>query len=202
MLANEIKSTTDCDYRNERDFVCCSSQDMMFQIAQLCRKKARLDRSKILIRVLQGGDRCKQLKYFDLAKTRIREAHPDLYDLLSFEILINDQIKANRWGPEETVNWLLDSDIHFILTHVHQGLMMLPNREVWNQHNIENHFWRLKCHRGFPNGIHLKCRIFLQDKWGYLVAVKDRVLPTLKVPLAVDLDDPIIIEAITKYVCI
>ena len=25
MLANEIKSTTDCDYHNERDFVCCSS---------------------------------------------------------------------------------------------------------------------------------------------------------------------------------
>ena len=84
---------------------------------------ARADSYSCLGQVVQGGADCHQLEYFTLARKNISDAHRDLYDLLSFEILNNDQRKANRWGPEETVNWLLDSDIHFVLTHVHQGLM-------------------------------------------------------------------------------
>lgn len=197
MSFNDIKSTTDCDYQNERDFICCFSEDFVFQLAQSCTKKQRLDK-KISIKVLVGGRRGHQDSYLTLAKDHIRYHHRQLWDLLFFEELNNDQIKTNSWGPEETVNWLIDSDIHLVMTHVHQGLTGLPNQDKWNIYNIENHFWRLKCHRGFPNDIYLKCRVFLQDKWSYLLAVKDRVLPTLKVPLKLNLFDIPAVEAITK----
>ena len=29
--------------------------------------------------------------------------------------------KCNNWSPADLVNWLLDCDCHFILTHIHQG---------------------------------------------------------------------------------
>lgn len=198
MSANKIKSSTDCDYDNERDWVNCSSEDFVFQLAQSCAKKPRLDNKKIVVKVLQGGYNSHQQKYLLMAKNHMIIHHRDVYDLLLFEELNNDQIKQRKWDPETTVDWLLDSDIHFVLTHVHQGLLGLPGQDAWNVQSIGNHFWRLKCHRGFPNGIHLKCNIFLQDKWSYLVAVKDRVLPTLKVPLTVDLYDNSAVEAITK----
>ena len=194
MSVDGIKATTDCDYHQERDFVCCSSEDFVFQLAQTCKKKTRLlDKNKILVKVLLGGSEGHQQTFLRLAKNYMNEHHRDVYDLLEFDERNNDQMKQEEWDPDAAVNWLIDSDIH-----VHQGMTGLPGQEKWNINSIESNFWRLKCHSGFPNDIYLKCRIFLQDKWGYLVAVKDRVLPTLKVPLIVNIYDNTIIERITK----
>ena len=42
---------------------------------------------------------------------------------------------------------------------------------------------RLKYHRGFPYGNHLKCPVFLQDKYEYLAILQKHNMcnPTLKV---------------------
>ena len=29
-------------------------------------------------------------------------------------------VKDNRWNPKDLIDWLLDCDVHFIITHIHQ----------------------------------------------------------------------------------
>lgn len=161
-------------------------------------EKARLEQSKIVIRVHEGGREGNQLKYLTRAKQHMNEHFREIYVLLKFESMNNNDIKENNWSPEQLIDWLLEADIHIILTHVHQGMTCLPGRDDWEINAIQTNLWRLKCHRGFPNALNLKCRIFTQDKWEYLLAVKERTLPTLKVPLTVDLADFLVIEKITK----
>ena len=58
--------------------------------------------------------------YFDLASG---EAFP------SVEYLNTHAVKKLCWGIKEIVEWLLDSDIHFILNHVHQGNEYIHSRK-------------------------------------------------------------------------
>ena len=41
-------------------------------------------------------------------------------------------VKDKRWNPKDLVDWLLDSDVHFIITHIHQGLEQL----CWNMEDL------------------------------------------------------------------
>jgi hypothetical protein len=83
----------------------------------------RSDTRRIRMRVFLGGNLSTQTgpfssamiyarNYFDLASG---EAFP------SIEYLNTHAVKNLCWGIREIVEWLLDSDIHFILNHVHQG---------------------------------------------------------------------------------
>ena len=200
MSVNDIKCTSDCDFQFERNFVPCESEDFVFQLAQMCKEKARLDKSIIVVRALKGDKDSHQQGYLRLAKNYMNEHHRLLYGLLKFEELNNDELKEMHWVQRPQFNWLIDSDIHLVLTYVHQGLMGISSRnkvDIWSIYRIEYNFWRLTFHRGFPNGV---SNIFKQDKWNYLLAVKNRVLPTLKVPLTVNLDDNSIIEKIIRQV--
>ena len=57
------------------------------------------------------------------------------------------------------------------------------NNPTWNVRRIENEILRLKYHNGYPSGNSVHDPVLLQDKFNYLAAVKDNVLPTLKIPL-------------------
>jgi hypothetical protein len=73
-----------------------------------------------------------------------------------------DDIRSLGWTPDDFADWMLSSDYHFVLTHVHQGL------KHWNCEEVVSSLSRLKNHPGFPQGIELTCPIFLQDKKRYI----------------------------------
>jgi hypothetical protein len=81
------------------------------------------------------------------------------------EYICAKNIKEQHMSPADLVNWLLDSHVHFILSHVHQGIGPYLH---WNMKDLENELQRLSNHFGFPKGTKLKCPIFLQDKFEYL----------------------------------
>jgi hypothetical protein len=86
-------------------------------------------------------------------------------------------------SPNDVINWLLQSNIHFILSYMHQGIDLVSNSEFWNVKSLSYEIQKLKYHNGFPNGAELRCPIFLQDKFRYFAAVPHFVLPTLLIPL-------------------
>lgn len=75
-----------------------------------------------------------------------------------------DDVKKKLWTTEDFINWLLTSHVHFILSHVHQGLRTLN----WNMEDLGNQLARLKYHPGFPKLHHLQCPVFLQNKYAYI----------------------------------
>jgi hypothetical protein len=34
-------------------------------------------------------------------------------------------VKDNRWNSKDLIDWLLDCDVHFIINHIHQGLVQV-----------------------------------------------------------------------------
>ena len=46
------------------------------------------------------------------------------------------------------VDWLLDSDIHLVLSHMHQGFDSL----CWDMEVLSEQYKRFQFHEGFPNG--------------------------------------------------
>ena len=67
-----------------------------------------------------------------------------------------------HWTPVELIDWILDSDFHFILTHVHQSI------ERFDCATVVRELQRLRGHKGFPQDEELKCPVFLQDKRVYI----------------------------------
>ena len=89
------------------------------------------------------------------------------------------EVKNLGWKPKDFVDWLLGSHVHFILSHVHQGLERLQ----WNLEELLEQLKRLKYHKGFPTGEKLECPIFTQDKYEYIRAIPSLTNETLKVEL-------------------
>jgi hypothetical protein len=83
----------------------------------------------------------------------------------TIEYMNTRYINESAWSPQNLVDWLLDSDVHFILTHVHQGIGKYLQ---WDMVDLEENLQRLRKHPGFPNGEQLMCPVFLQDKYNYL----------------------------------
>ena len=94
-------------------------------------------------------------------------------------------INESHWSPSDLVDWLLDSRIHIVLSHVHQGVADGLN---WSMTELEIELQRLKFHLGFPNLTKLKCPVFLQDKYKYLQSLPvHKVNNTLQLFLTYDL---------------
>ena len=83
--------------------------------------------------------------------------------------------------PTELINRLLDSDVHFILSHIHQSL--LERNIGWRIDDLMSNLERLKYHKGFPSGEQLSCPVFTQDKYDYISRIAGYSIPTMKVPI-------------------
>ena len=111
------------------------------------------------------------------------------------QIISNADVRLRTdWNPHQLVEWLLGSHIHFILTHIHQGLEGC----AWNMDELYQQVQRLKHHPGFPCGDALQCPIFTQDKFEYIKSVPQLCNPTLAIVLTADgcYEDPIISHSI------
>ena len=134
-------------------------------------KRTRREKT-INIKVYCGGMKSYQV---DLFQDAVRQLASDdsrnlstwtiCNRIVNFDYLYAAEIRKLDWGPEQMITWLLESDIHVILCHVHQS------NGDWNIQEIMHNLDRLKNHTGFPSGDSLRCPAFTQDKYEYIAAL-------------------------------
>jgi len=74
----------------------------------------------ILIRVVHGGDKSPQLEKFQTAfRSFLISFNEDV--VIKIEYMGPKEIGKKRWTPSQLIDWLLESNIHFIITHINQG---------------------------------------------------------------------------------
>jgi hypothetical protein len=135
-----------------------------------------------LVRVFSGGRQSTQSgPFFAALKGFQRRVGARA---LRIEVMDTSMLCRFKWAPKQFVDWLLQSNIHFILAHVHQSLLL--HNLMWDMREALSHFQRLKYHTGFPTGDQLRCPVFTQDKIVYLKCLGDLANNTLTVPLTED----------------
>ena len=60
---------------------------------------------------------------------------------------------------------------------------------VWKPVDCMNEIRRLEYHPGFPAGINLRCPVLNGDKFAYISAAKPLTIPSLQVPLSLNMDE-------------
>ena len=154
--------------------ICSFLHHLMMNLRRIA-PKSEFDsgKKKMLIRVFGGGEMGWQIEPFEHA---IRQYVAN--GTATCEIMHVKEIKKRRWGPHDFINWLLESDAHFIITHLHQGI------PKWDINEILDALGRLYYHLGFPTGQQLFCPIFTQNKLKYLVCLPSFMrTPTLALPI-------------------
>lgn len=134
-------------------------------------RKVRL---KPLMRVYQGGVLGIQYNAFCVHVNKLAQ---DLnFEVEVYSIKDVSEAKLTEAGFAE---WLLASDVHFILSHPHQGEGI--RALGWHMTILDVNLQRLKYHKGFPTGIELTCPVFLQNKYEYLKSLGAAANPTLRI---------------------
>lgn len=137
-------------------------------------------RRNIQVVVFVGAYDARQFEAFSSAysdaKMVIRRRHPNV--TISTEYIYNDKMHSSKgmggldWGPSDLTNAILRSDIHFIITHAHQGNIARGQERrqgVWCVDNIYSQMRLWKYHLGFPMGKYLSCPVFTQNKKMYII---------------------------------
>jgi hypothetical protein len=148
--------------------------------------------SPIQVRVFIGGFDSIQITPF---KGAVFDQNFDC-EKFEFDYISISDIKKVHWSPNDLVDWLLGCHVHFILSHVHQGLEPLQ----WNLVELQEQLKRLRHHKGFPNGDSLGCPIFTQDKYNYISSVPSLTNPTLKIDIIDDQSDEILSGAVDTFI--
>ena len=138
-------------------------------IEQVQKKTRRL----CLVRVFQGGRNARQLEPVQQALAEFERKK-----LIDVEYIDIDKVKTQHLTVQSIVQWLLSSDVHLIITHMHQGIMELLG---WNMIDLALELQLLYSHPGYPTGRSLEDPIFLQDKFKYIEPIKDFFEDTLKI---------------------
>ena len=143
-------------------------------------KKQRTDQpgnrhGKIVIHCFKGGHNSPQeLAVIEAISIFIKD------NLVIFEVMTCDDVKTKRMDEKQLVDWLLDCDIHLIITHLHQNTAELLR---WNMSTLMYEIQRLYCHDGYPHRNRLRDPIFLQNKFSYLELIPNITNNTLKVEI-------------------
>ena len=143
-------------------------------------KKQRTDQpgnrhGKIVIHCFKGGHNSPQeLAIIEAISIFIKK------NLVIFEVMTCDDVKTQRMDEKQLVDWLLDCDIHLIITHLHQNTAELLR---WNMSTLMYEVQRLYCHDGYPYRNRLRDPIFLQNKFSYLELIPNITNNTLKVEI-------------------
>jgi hypothetical protein len=139
-------------------------------------------RNYFLIKVFIGGKEggyqfgpFDQALHYCMHKFGHVDKNPGLLEI-KVDYITNDTVSQKNWLPKDLIDYLLDSDLHFILTHIHQGLT--SQKIGWLIEHVQEHLIRLKYHPGFPTGNQIKCPIFTQDKYEYIKAIQPNSIPT------------------------
>lgn len=123
------------------------------------------DPKKILIYAFLGGHRAGQSDPLDVAISQARRRYHLLGYTIEYETFSNDKVRNKlKWSVTQLFTKLMSADIHLLPTHCHQGNISLGGTDTWNIPNILENYDRLRFHLGIPNGRHLTCPVFTQDK--------------------------------------
>jgi hypothetical protein len=133
---------------------------------------------EVTIHVYTGGISSNLSFSFNSAlQSAISEWSSDLLIKSKSMTILN--LRESGWSEKEFIGWLLESDIHMIVSHPHQGTETFG----WDVSILYNEFGRLYDHIGFPSGEQLMCPIFTQHKYGYLEPMRTFKMtnPTLRI---------------------
>jgi len=154
------------------------SNDAIRAASRNALKRSRSNRSMKLVRCFKGGYNAQQETPIMIALEEFTAK-----GLIVVETLHCERVKKDQMTERQVVDWLLGSDIHLIITHVHQNVVELLK---WNMNTLMYELQKLYDHDGYPYGQYLRDPIFLQDKYEYIRLVKDICNPTLKITLRED----------------
>jgi hypothetical protein len=99
----------------------------------------RTARPKPLIRVYQGGKHALQFESFNIYLENLQKDFG-----FEMEVKTVEDIRDERCSEATFVEWLLGADVHFILSHPHQGAGI--NALLWNMNTLRENIQRLKYH--------------------------------------------------------
>jgi hypothetical protein len=135
-------------------------------------------RKIVLIRVFSGGISSHPTFSFNSALQSVISKWSLLLDIRSESMTVMG-LRESNWSEKQFIDWLLESDIHMVITHPHQGTETF----LWSIDDLYNEINRLHKHIGFPSRDQLACPIFTQNKFGYLEPMRKYYMtnPTMKI---------------------
>lgn len=136
-----------------------------------------------LVRVFTGGMDSVQSGPFLHAMSSVQRRFSSRMHII-VETLSTAELCRMKWQPDQLMNWFLPSNVHFILAHIHQSLLM--HNLLWDMEIACQQYKRLKYHLGFPSGDQLRCPVFTQDKIKYIECLQSLAVKTMTVPLTAD----------------
>jgi len=162
------------------------SDIILWETIERSRLNCNEDRlSKFIIGVFVGGLKGNQVDQFQLALQQVIKEFELYYNpgklLISVIYISVKDISTKRMSPADLIDELLNCDVHFILSHLHQSV--LERNIGWTIEDLLINLERLKYHRGFPSGEQLACPVFTQDKYDYISRISEYSIPTMKIPI-------------------
>jgi hypothetical protein len=161
-----------------------SDVDSIIKIAEIAALRKRpLEDNYILIRIFIGGMKSVQAEVLEHAIVEVVNKCKNNFGLnIKVEKFTNDDVRNRlKWSINELIDALLESDIHIISTHVHQG--NVSKTDSWNMINILSNIDRLEYHLGIPMGKHIRCPVFRQDKMELYKHLDELSAPTIEIML-------------------
>ena len=152
----------------------------------------------IIVRVLISGKTNPQYIAFKEAADQASLKYGS--NNILYEYLDCEHVRKLFAQPKNLVDWIIKSDVHFILGHIHQGENILSliafylllyfrihqgviEQTQWDVKVLYEEVFRLKYHLGWPWGPKLKCPIVTQNKINYNKVCSSITNPTLEVPM-------------------
>jgi len=171
------RSKESMDY--ECDYNKFNTTEIMWDTISLA---PRLTDGVLLVRIFSGGKQSTQSgPFFAALKAYKRQVGART---LQVEVMDTRMLCDMSLSPNQFVMWFLQSNVHFLIAHVHQSLLL--HNLKWDMREALSQFQRLKYHTGFPTGDQLRCPVFTQDKIVYLKCLGNLANNTLTVPLSED----------------
>jgi hypothetical protein len=131
----------------------------------------------ITLHVFQGGEVSTQALEFRTAYSRIRETLMVMTGRpIQITLLTVKSCKEKGWSFEDVIDWLLSCHVHFVLSHIHQGLER--RSAPLDMSDCVLQLQRLQFHPGFPTGDFTMCPVFNQNKGVYIEALGSMANPT------------------------
>ena len=121
--------------------------------SMLLNRSRKKSRRVCLVRVFQGRRNARQLEPVQQALAEFQRKK-----LIDVEYIDIDTVKMQHLTIQSIVQWLLSSDVHLIITHMHQGIMELLR---WNMTDLVLELKLLYNHPDYPTGRFLEDPIFI-----------------------------------------
>ena len=170
----------------------------MAEIAGMRKKRLQSDNKIILIRVFLGESLAVQVDSLQHALLTVLKNFSKIGITVKVEYFTNDDVRNKlKWTVNELINSLLESDIHLIGTHLHQG--NVAKSQYWNMQNISTNIDRLQYHLGIPMGKFIHCPVFRQDKLTLYECLNKFSAPTIGVSLNDKKLSDVDLTRITRY---